>query len=226
MQEKVASINKNYKKMTDWIRQAQEEKEEEKKTEDKNAKRGQDETTDDDDKKDKMATLKAKLAKAMDEEDPEKRKDAANRAMDEMEKEEEKESRKAKKGQDEEKKEKQNEAKIASFEHEFKKPIVEKILTAAKILNPKGIKVIEEKLKTASLESVKDLYENHYKQFNAAMGLEDDSSSVRSNGFIPFQLNAALESDEEDELFVAAKHGDYSKLDTEKLYAKLQEPYQ
>lgn len=236
LQEKVGSLDKKFDK---FIKIAQETKDE---NEDKNheAKNNNDDKNHDaqnNDKKDedeKMSNLIANIRTAQDmKDDDEDKNEAMKKAIEELEDYDKLTSKRhAKKGQndkdddedaDEDKKE--MESKIASLENKTKEPIVKEILKVTSIVNPKGLKQITRELKTASLKDVEELYK-HYKPFSASLGITESRTSAQLSRSIPFQLNAALENEvEDDDVLSASTRKEYAKIDTEKLYDRVTEMY-
>lgn len=232
MSEEISKITKLGSQIEKYLKKAQEEEKEKKEheaqeEEEKKKHEGKKgiENDDDYDKKDsrkgKMAKLIAKLQSAMDEEDTEKRKEKVSSILAAMEDEEKKKEHEAQ--DDDEEKKKEQEAKLASLEKRYKEPIAEKILAAARIINPEGIKQIESELKSASLEEVEALYNNHYKKFEGALGL---SAMEKPRPFVPFQMQASMGTpdENEDEIYSASSSRDFAALDTEKLYKRASMP--
>ena len=148
---------------------------------------------------------------AQDETDEDKKHEAMKKAQDMKDEHDSKKARNAKKGQDEDEKDDTETAtKLASLERKYAKPIITKILNAAKAFEPNNIKQIEKTLKTASLSEIEAIWESK-KPYIAALGLEGTSESIPQT-FIPFQ--AGMITGEEPET-------DFAKMDSEKLLSEM-----
>jgi len=176
-----------------------------------------DATTDMDD----MDRVKEAFKKAAEEDDEDKKMEAMKKAQEMKDEHDDKMSKKArkhaKKGQndddDEEKPTTNVEAtKIAALESEIALPTINKILEAAKIVDPSGIPALEKKLKTASLKQIKTMWSER-KPFIAALGIGTIPNPTNTQpGFIPFQAAWSDESPEEQ---------DFAKMDSEKLLSEM-----
>ncbi len=233
LQQKVGSLSTKFDK---FIKIAQETKDE---NEDKNheAKHNNDndknrdaQNNDKEDKDEKMSNLIANIRTAQDmKDDDEDKKEAMKKAIEELEDYDKLTSKKGQndkdKDEDADEDKKEMESKIASLENKTKEPLVKEILKVASIVNPKGIKQITRELKTASLQDVEELYK-HYKPFSASLGITEGHTATQSPRSIPFQLNAALENEiDDDDVLSASTRKEYAKIDTEKLYERVTEMY-
>jgi len=173
-----------------------------------------------------MGRMKRAVKAIAQEDDEDKRNDMAKAAqdmMDEHKNNNKKNTNQAQENQKDEEDEKK-EARIASLERKTKSPIVKDIMKVASIINPKEINTIKKDLKTASLEEVEDLWNKHYKSFSASLGVKE--SAPAQARFVPFQMNASLDDDsDEDTMYTASTPKEYSELDTQKLYEKFAEMY-
>lgn len=168
------------------------------------------EATEDEEKRD--AVRKA-FKVATDETDEDKKHEAMKKAQEmKDEHDEAKKARKAKKGQDEDEKDDTETAtKLASLERKYAKPIIAKILNAAKSFEPNNYKNIERKLKTASLSEVEAIWESK-KPYIAALGLENVIVPGIETPMIPFQASSITGEEAET---------DFAKMDSEKLLSEM-----
>ena len=232
MQSKLTSIEANQTK----IFKAQEEDEKEKEARRKAIEEKKDYTEakhkaqNDDDKekeaqnekdKENEAALKAAITAIANENDEDKHEEMYKKAQEMMD-ENKKKNHEARKSQEED--EDKKDARISQLEDKEKEKTSSAILKVASIINPKEIKQITKDLKTASLEEVENLWNKHYKSFSASLGVKNSPQSVEK--FVPFQMNAALEGDgDEDNMYTASTPKEFSQLDTEKLMQRATEMY-
>ena len=168
------------------------------------------EATEDDEERE---AVKKAFKVAQDETDEDKKHEAMKKAQEmKDEHDEAKKARKGKKGQDEDNNNDKEETatKLASLERKYAKPIITKILQAAKQFEPNNIKQIEKTLKTASLSEIEAIWESK-KPYIAALGLEGTSESIPQS-FIPFQASSITGEPEET---------DFAKMDSEKLLSEM-----
>jgi len=142
-----------------------------------------------------MDEVKDAFKRAADEDDPEKKKEAMKKAIEEKEDYMNKKSKKAE-SESAPKDDKEKDAKIASLEDKFKLPLMQKILTATKIMDESTLDSVQKELTAATLQEVEKRYAT-LAPYMAAVGLGDNSTSPVSNtatsgtmGFIPFQASA------------------------------------
>ncbi|MEK0336976.1 MAG: hypothetical protein QQN41_06025 [Nitrosopumilus sp.] len=168
------------------------------------------EATEDDEKRE--AVRKA-FKVATDETDEDKKHEAMKKAQEMKDEDDARKAKKAKKGQDEEEDPTHTveATKLANLERKYAKPIITKILNAAKNFEPNNYKQIEKKLRTASLPEVEEIWESK-KPYIAALGLENSNESTPTMGMIPFQASSITGEPEET---------DFAKMDSEKLLSEM-----
>lgn len=159
-------------------------------------------TASDDDKKEKEAAMKkaeedkkeeekkeakkaaktAALKTAMEEEDPDKRDAAIKKAMDEDPKKHEAFGEPKEKTAEE----KEKDEHVASIIEQDKQTYITKILTAATITNPQGLKEIEAIVKSASITKLKEMA-MLTPSFEGSVAIPE---SMKQEKFIPYFANA------------------------------------
>lgn len=108
-------------------------------------------------KKARRAQMEDDMRKAMDEKDDEKREAAMRKAMDDYDQKHEASQDEEERNASEEKEQKEH---VASIISEKKFEIDNKILTAAKNFNPKGVESLSRKLKTNTFSASKKMYDD------------------------------------------------------------------
>lgn len=173
---------------------------------------------------DDMDKMKDAFKKAQNETDSEKKKEAMKKAIEEHEDYEHKHSKKSKRAETEPSKQDKDkmEAKIANTIMK-KIPLIEKILTATKVIDPTNYAKIEKELTAATLDEVEAKYAS-IKPYMAAMGMEGKptSTSNQTPTMIPFQAGLINDTPNPDNIREGSVDTiDFSKVktsDIERMY--------
>lgn len=158
--------------------------------------------------------VKDAFKKAQDESDPEKKKEAMKKAIEEKEDYEQKHSKKAEDTPKENvDKTKEKEAKIAEIVMK-KVPLMNTILEATKIMDASNYDKVEKELTASTLEEVQQRYDT-IQPYLAVIGAGSKTTVPSGQiGMIPFQANAATQTNSTDIFEASVDTIDFSKVKT------------
>jgi hypothetical protein len=136
----------------------------------------------------------------MEEEDKDKRDAAIRKAMDD--------DTNPKEATDEEK---EKEAQIASIIDDKKQDYIKQILTANKLINPQGLKAVEERVKSASISDLKKELEI-VKPFIATTTTE-----TKPESFVGYYANITPQDTDNETLTASSPDSEFNKFTTKEL---------
>ncbi len=210
-------LSEKLEKMTKFatVMEARIAAQDETKEEEKEAKKAEEEKKEEEKMEAKKAKYNSAIKAANEETDHEKKVAMIKSANEEMEDKKHEAFGKPdeKKHEAEEEEKKENEAQIASIVNDKKLSLINQIKSANRIMNPTGLKEVEDRLKTASITEIEKEF-NIVKPFIAGI---ETTHTVQPEKFIPFYANMTPQEVDTNQLSANSEASEFNKLTTREL---------